>query len=168
MRKLLFTLLIFPASFCLLDAQHTFLWEAHQIKFSYHEKLDFVDTEDPKDVYWELDNLNISIGIEAVPFEEESQAFLSNVEYAAEEIAIDMEIQSIEPGDSLQLVKNGYFVIGKDRDYDDSLYPVLIGAIVVPERQMAFEITVDCYDKNIEHGIALIQSLHFTKEFSNN
>ena len=94
---------------------------------------------------------------------DESDEFKNDIKYAAKEIALDMEIKNIQNGDFIPQVDYGYFVTGQDKDSDSTLYPVVIGAIIRESRYVAYEITIDCYNKNIEKGIEIIKSFKLMK-----
>ncbi|WP_340074482.1 hypothetical protein [Leptobacterium sp. I13] len=102
-----------------------------------------------------------SVDIEAIPFHESSEEFIADIRYAAYEVAALMGINNIQEGGFIPSIANGFYIIGEDIDIDGSNYPIIVLVIMDISKKIAYEITIDCYDKNIDTGIAIVQSFQF-------
>lgn len=137
-------------------AQYQFTWEKWGIKYEAPEKLDKYRTES-KSVYGR-DNDNYAVDIEVVSLQKESPEYISNIDSATYEIAKSMNIKNIKLGDSIPKIKKTFYVTGEDNDFDGSLNPVIILFVIDEKQGVAFEISIDCYNKNLNKGITIAKS----------
>ena len=156
MKRLIKIVIIFSMFIITSCSQYVYKWNAGNIKYETPEKLRKYRTSS-KYVYGR-DNVRYAVDVEVVPLFDQSDKFRADIKYAAQEIASDMEIMNIKSGDFIPKVKYGYYVVGQDIDTDSTLYPVIIGAIIKDSYDISYEITIDCYDKNIDTGISIIKS----------
>lgn len=109
-----------------------------------------------------FDNDDLSVEIERVPYNQESEEFLKSLKYGANEIAKDYGLQDIVDGEVLSKVDKGYYVKGFDLD-DGKKYPVFVLVILDDAKKIAYEISVDCYRMSEVEALKVIQSFEQTQ-----
>lgn len=149
-RFFIFLLLLPVATICV--AQHTVVSQKYKFSFETSEQLDNYETES-EDVVGH-DNNNYAVDVQVIPFSEENQKFLSDVKYAAGELAEGLGFESYVQGGSLPNIKSGYYV--KSTDTDGT--PVFIIVILNNDTKQALEATVYCYNNNTSEGEGITKS----------
>ena len=141
-----------------LRAQNLTLSERFDISFVSTEILEKYKTESDSVLGYENDS--IAVDIEIVPFEKESYKFLNNISYGAREIAKDMGLEIFSDGNQLPNIRESFYVVAYDID-DEEETPIFVIAILNKDRQIAYEITVDCYD--FKEGEKIVNSFKLLK-----
>jgi hypothetical protein len=148
-----------------LFSQKTYTFDRFKIAFETTQELETIFNSRGTSAVYENDN--VVVDIEAVPFSEESPEFLKNVKYGATEITRDYELGDITDGGSLQKVENGYYVIAYDLEggmnSERKKYPVYVLVILDKNKQMAFEISIDCYNLSKADSLKIVQSFRITQ-----
>lgn len=160
MRKFLVMLMIIVCNYYQSHAQNLLKSTKYNISFETSEVLENYETE--SDSVLGYDNDNYAVDIVVAPFSGESQAFLNDVHYGAKELATDMEFSKIIEGGTIPHIKDAYYVIGKEKE-DNLWIPVYILVILDKKRQLAYEVTVYCYNQNEKEGKAIVDSFKFLK-----
>ena len=148
-------------------AQNQFVWDEDEygISFSISKNYQLEKLKDNQvSDLWGFESDKIIIEIQWLTYDDESIMYLKDVEYAALEFALDMDIQSITKGGTISDQYKSYYVIGKDIYHisrSDDTYPVIAAVILDDENKLAFEITIDCYDNNLENGLHVIKSFQY-------
>ncbi len=139
-------------------AQYEEKVEKFKVAFTTAEKLEAYDTESDSVVGFE--NLNYAVDFEVVPLEMESDQFKEDIKKAAYEIGYDMGFKSLKEGGKASKIEKSYYIIGAEID-DEETYPVIIMAIISEKMQLAYEITIYCYNQNTEEGVNIAKSFRF-------
>lgn len=124
------------------------------LSFKCNEALD----KDYEDGYYLFMGDNIGIDVEMVPFSEESDEFINSAEYGVKEIASDFDLAAPTENGLLKSVRKGAYGIYYD-SLDDDEYRIIIVVILDTKHKQAYEITIDCYDDNIENGKKVMNSI---------
>ncbi len=137
-----------------LFAQKEYTMADIHLSFKCDEELD----KDYEDGYYLYMGDNIGIDIEMVPFSEESDEFVKSAEYGVKEIASDFELSTATESGTLANVRNGAYGIYYD-SLDDEEYRIIIITILDTKHKQAYEITIDCYDDDIDRGKRVMNSI---------
>lgn len=136
-------------------AQHQTRCTSAQITFETPEKVNTYQTG--MENLYGFSNENYAIEIEVVPLSEESNEFRNNIKDGAYEFANDMGFYVLESGKSVPNFKNSFYLISHETE-EKSTIPVFILAIINDEEKLAYEVTVYCYNQNIEAGRTITES----------
>lgn len=140
------------------QSQEVISWKEQKIQFEFSEK---ITEKKQQDSFIEVGNKNYIVAIEAVNLSDESVTFLNDIKQAAYEIAEDMKVNSIKDGDSIPFIKNAYFVTGLTKNTETSTTPIVILVVIDKNKGLAYEITIDCYNNDLENGILIAKSFKF-------
>ena len=157
-------LILFFTSNLLLQSQNKYEWLEYGITFSSKIKYNFepmYEEDEDKKTLWRLDSDEMGIEVEVCKNSDQSTKFIDDIEFAAQEIAYDMEYKPIRKGNHIKGNFRGYFVKSKDKDFNGTKYPVIIAAIIDDENDLSFEIVIDCYNGNLENGLELLSSIKY-------
>jgi hypothetical protein len=162
--KVKIVVFLFLLNFHLNYSQNKYEWTEFGISFnsinSYDFEPSYVEGEN-RDSLWRLDSNEFGLEIEVSSLSEQSNAFVKNIEFAAKEIAEDMEYKPITNGEQILGDFRGFYVKSIDTDYNENIYPVLIAAIIDDKNKLAFEIVIDCYDGDLQNGIEFLNSIKY-------
>jgi len=158
--KKVFAILLLPFILGLSGCSHNIIkWKQWNLRYESPEKIRKYRTE--SNAVLGYDNYNLAVDIEVVPLYEETDEFRADIKYAAKELALGLSFEKIKTGDFIPKVEKGFYVIGHDIDDDGEEHPAIIAVIINEYRNVAFEITIDCYNKNLEKGLAIVKSFEF-------
>lgn len=104
----------------------------------------------------------IAVDYEKVSLEEESEEFIQDPKYGAREIAQDMDFESITDVAKLTHIDNAYCVLGYSI-YEGERTPVFVVAIVDEKNNVAYEVTVYCYNQDLDEGEAIATSFKYVE-----
>ena len=130
--------------------------QQYKIGFESTTKMRPYDTGDPTVIGFE--NTYYAVDMEIVPLAEESPTLVNSPKKGAFEVAENMAISQIQAGTFLPNIPQGYYVHGRDYEFSDG-HPVVVVVIVRKTMDIAYEITIDCYNGNIEEGMLIAESL---------
>ena len=135
-------------------AQKVNTWERGDLSFVTKKKIKQNDSED-KNVY-DADNDGLGINIEIVDFEGESPEFLNDPQYGCKEICEDMEMEFRENGGEFISFYKNHYIVCFDKE------PVITAVILREDIQKVYEISIWCYEIEVEEGVEILKSLKFT------
>jgi len=153
--KILLTLIITLFSFQYLNAQNLYTSEKFKISFVTTDVLENYITE--SDSVLGYDNHDYAVDIEIVPISEESEYTIENEKYSARKLAKYLGFKKVIDGDTIPYVKHAFYVTSKQKN-QTNMVPVYIMVIVNLELNVAYEITVYCYNMNSDEGEKIIKS----------
>ncbi|MEM1217964.1 MAG: hypothetical protein AAGH79_03600 [Bacteroidota bacterium] len=130
--------------------------QQYKIGFESTTKMRPYDTGDPRVIGFE--NTYYAVDMEIVPLAEESSSLINSPKKGAFEVAEGMAISQVQSGTFLPNIPQGYYVHGRDYEFSDG-HPVVVVVIVRKPMDIAYEITIDCYNGNVEEGILIAESL---------
>ncbi|MCI5054696.1 MAG: hypothetical protein MRY83_01240 [Flavobacteriales bacterium] len=142
-------------------AQYPVEWKKYKIKYETTEKLDRYQTE--SSTVYGMDNMNLAVDIAVMSLDQETREFVNSPKAGAFEMAETMGMQNIQDGGEIPKIKSAYYVVAKDQDVDGSLYPNIALVIIRKEMGIAYEITIDCYNKKLEDGLKIAKSFELTQ-----
>lgn len=142
-----------------LFGQNTYTIDQFNISFETTQEL--IRSVSTSGTSASFDNDDISIDIERVSYDRESEEFVNSAKYGAIEIAKDYGLQDIVDGGVLSKIDKGYYVKGFDLE-DGKRYPVFVLVILDDAKKMAYEISVDCYGVGQSEALKIIQSFEQT------
>jgi hypothetical protein len=142
-----------------LPAQQTITSDKFKISFTAPEDLEYFKLDTAS--LFGYDSDNYSVVIEVVPIEWESDKFLVDLGYGAKEIASDMGFKKITPIGKIPGIENSHYVssILKDNLGDVPLYVI---AMLNMSQRTAFEISVYCYNLDMNAGEEMVRSFRLT------
>jgi len=158
MKKAVLLTLIF-LSYLNVFSQNTYTIDQFNISFEATQEL--IRSVSASGTSASFDNDDISIDIERVSYDRESEEFVNSAKYGAIEIAKDYGLQDIVDGGVLSKIDKGYYVKGFDLE-DGKRYPVFVLVILDDAKKMAYEISVDCYGVSESEAVKIIQSFEQT------
>lgn len=129
--------------------------EVYKIGFESAQKLPAYDTGDETVIGF--DNGMYAVDMEIVPIAEEAPSIVKNPKLGAKDVAEYMGITQVENGEFLPKIPHAYFVSGRDYEYSDG-HPVIVMIIVREEMEIVYEVTIDCYNGNLEEGKQIARS----------
>lgn len=160
MRKFLFIVLPVWLMATSVVAQQQVVLEKYDLLFESPETVYEYDTGE-KNVFG-VEGDNYAVDVEVITIQPESSTPKAYVASAADKLANDMRLKTIKKGNFTSKIETGYYVTAEDIDFDDSSYPVIVLVIINENQNTAFEITIDCYSKDLAKGIAIADSFQFT------
>ena len=156
MQRLLLLCLVWMVPTIQLAAQFQQSDAEYKIGFESTTKMRSYDTGDPTVIGFE--NTYYAVDMEIVPLAEEPLSLINSPKKGAFEVAEGMAISQVQSGTFLPNIPQGYYVHGRDYEFSDG-HPVVVVVIVRKPMDIAYEITIDCYNGNIDEGILIAESL---------
>ena len=153
-------LIIFWATASSCVGQQVIKWKNYGIQYESPVKLKKYNAE--SSLVYGRANKNFAVDIQVVP-NSFSPGEGPDSKVHANRIAAAMELVEIKPGNNLPKIETAYYVVAKDIDLNESLYPVLLLIIVDQIKGLIFEITIDCYNQDLETGISIAKSFELIK-----
>ncbi|MFY0643650.1 MAG: hypothetical protein JXR19_04220 [Bacteroidia bacterium] len=143
---------------CLLQAQHLVESEEFKISFETSELLENYETESSTVLGY--DNENYAVDIEIVSLDQTPDRYLNNQKQAAYELAKDLGLRHTVDGGTIPYIYSAYYVISKEKE-QGILIPVYVLFIVNTDLNLVYEITVYCYNNNLQEGERITKSFRF-------
>ena len=140
-------------------SQHKEKLQRHNLTFESPSNLKRYFTFFEKGVYgWANLKNDYAVDIKMIRLKNSNKQFYSDLKGAAIETSKIMGIKNTVNGGTISNISNGHYAIG---EYEDK--PVIILIIINDKGNKAFEISIDCYNENIEVGKLIANSFHFNK-----
>lgn len=136
--------------------QHVNTWRKGKLTYETKEKVKKNKARDSRS--YDADNASVGINMEIVDFKEESPDFLKDLVFACNEICGDMKLKFQSAGEKFLADHESYYSIcfGKE--------PVITAVILREDIKKAYEISIYCYEIQIEEGVEILKSMKFIKE----
>tara|TARA_B110000285_G_scaffold82299_1_gene94763 strand:+ start:213 stop:692 length:480 start_codon:yes stop_codon:yes gene_type:complete len=147
--------------FCFqINGQGKFHSEQYKVSFESSQNLEKYDTESDSILGYENDFM--AVDIEIFPLEEESPEFIADLKHGAIEISNYMEFENIQDGGPLPNMQEGYYVLAYSRE-GDALIPVYVVVMINRKLNLAYEVTVYCYNFDKIEGKKISKSFRMDK-----
>ena len=139
-----------------IEAQHVNKWNKGKLTYETKEKVKKNKASDSKS--YDADNASVGINMEVVDFREESPDFLADLVFACKEICGDMKLKFQSAGDKFLADYKSYYSVCYDKE------PVITAVILREDLQKAYEISIYCYEIQVEEGVEILKSMKFIKK----
>ena len=109
-----------------------------------------------------FDYNDYEVDIEVIRNNKKQSRYYSDLEAGAKTLAGYLGMVNINEAKFIKNVSKGYYVIGERKDIYSVLQPVIFLIIIDPNSKFAFEITIDCFNGNLDVGKKIANSFLFT------
>ena len=150
--------LLIPALFSVFltaNAQNLIESDTFKISFESAEVLSRHETE--SDSVLGYLNENYAVYIQVLPLDYEPKSFVSDLKYGANRIAKYLDLKDVGDGGKIPNIDSAHYALGFAIEASE-LIPVYVLFIVNNQQKTAFEITVYCYNQNLEEGERITES----------
>lgn len=161
MKKAYITLFLAGISLSLF-AQNIEKLEKFNISFETAEKVSQYNTESNTDSIIGFENNNYAIDLAIISTQNNSVSEISDLKNTAHALAKNMECIDIKEGDKLPNIGKGYYVTAHQKENNKS-YPVVILTFINNKHNLAYDVTIYCYNMNIDEGVHIAKSFKFLK-----
>ncbi|WP_055442366.1 hypothetical protein [Lacinutrix himadriensis] len=103
------------------------------------------------------ENSNLAVDIEITPITEQSPTFIKSQKDGAHTTAKLLGLKDIKTGAFLPHIESAFYVIAYDQ-YEETNTPVYVIAFINKELGLAYEVTVYCYNIDLEAGRKIANS----------
>ncbi|QRM89893.1 hypothetical protein FG167_11845 [Lacinutrix sp. WUR7] len=153
--KQIMTSIILLLAYTTINAQYNVNSDKYKIAFTSPEALEQYETEAETVLGYE--NNNFAVDIEIIPIAEQSPAFIKSQKEGAYLTAKFLGLKDIKNGAFLPHIESAFYVIAYDQ-YEETNTPVYIIAFINKELGLAYEVTVYCYNIDLEAGRKIANS----------
>ncbi|MBQ0788934.1 MAG: hypothetical protein KBT69_15655 [Oceanihabitans sp.] len=153
--KQMITSIILLLAYTTINAQYNVQSEKYKIAFTSPEGLEQYETESKTVLGYE--NSNLAVDIEIFPIAEQSPAFIKSQKEGAYLTAQLLGLTNIKNGAFLPHIESAFYVIAYDQ-YEEENTPVYVIAFINEELGLAYEVTVYCYNIDLEAGKKIANS----------
>ena len=125
--------------------------EKFKISFESTEILENYETESA--FVLGFDNDNYAVDIEIVTLDQS----IKDIRLSARELASGLGFQKIADGGKVSKIDKSFYVKTNGIESNE-IYPVYVILILNYSQNIAYEITVDCYNQNANEGLKIVNS----------
>lgn len=154
-KKIIYTAIFLVGIYQVGFAQGTFTSEKYHFSFEASLEIEQYDTESDRVVGYENDDL--AVDTEIFYPNELVKNYFTNLARTTETVATQLSLSEVQTAQKLTTVAQGYYVRATDLDGDAKI-PVFVVVMYHPVKEIVYEATIYCYDKDIVAGEKIAQS----------
>ncbi|MDT0552332.1 hypothetical protein [Urechidicola vernalis] len=141
-------------------AQHKTISEEFNIQFESTEYLPSYTTESEDVIGYQ--NNNFAVDIQKIDVTKAPKGVLEDLKALSKKVALDFGFTDLGAGNTMPDQPNSNYIRGYDKE-DGRKIPVYVGLIYVKEKNLVYQITVDCYNSDLREGTKITRSFKLLK-----
>lgn len=155
MPRIIFMILVAAALQSAALAQKIINCEKLKISFETGQVLEMYEESHTEAGY---DNDDIAVDIERISWNMFPDHYKKGSRYNAEHNARGLGFDDYKPGGKIPNIEEAYYFIATD-EWEGETFPVFVLFAIAPDKKSAYELTVYCYNNDLEEGRKLVESI---------